>query len=314
MDEMADVEARLAAAHEAVRQRDSLQRRLAIAAEQLDRAERELAAATQQAQLESTDVRKLETFSGKRVWAVLKGSRSTDLEREQAEADAAQGKVAEARVRRDMLARERESLEHQLGGLRDADTELAAATDAKEALLLRSDSPEATRLVAIAEERGRLEAEQRELQEALEAGEVADARLRDLWGELSSASGWSTYDTFLGGGMFSTAIKHDHMDRAAALSRHADEALAVLGRELQDTGAAHIGQSVAMSEGTRFLDMWFDNIFTDLTVANQINDALNRTQRVAHQVGEAVQRCRQRLAEVTSKVNDLMSERRSLLT
>jgi multidrug efflux pump subunit AcrA (membrane-fusion protein) len=313
MDELQQIEARLRAAHDGVRQRETLQQQRETAQRQLDAAHADLARLQDAARLEADDVQKLEAFSGRRVWSVLKGSRTEDLEREQAEAELARGRAAEAKARCDVLRDELERVWARLDKVGSAEGELMAATQAKEEFLVRTGSPAATRLIALAEEHGRLHSERREVEEALDAGLVALNRLDALCGELGSASGWSTYDTFLGGGMISTAIKHDHMDRAAELSRAADQALAVLGRELGDVGADGVAESLTMSDGTRFLDMWFDNVFTDLSVRSQIRDAEERAHRIRQWVEQSLAGLRDRHSTISQRLEVAAQERTALL-
>ena len=51
---------------------------------------------------ETADVERLESFSAAKIWAHLKGSHVTDVERETAEREAARYAVAEAESRRDL--------------------------------------------------------------------------------------------------------------------------------------------------------------------------------------------------------------------
>ena len=314
MDELEQIETRLRAAHDGVRQHEVLLQQREAAQRQLDAAHAELARLQEAARIEAEDVKKLETFSGRRMWSLLKGSRTEDLEREQAESELARGRAAEAKARCDVLRDELERVWLRRDEVASAEGELVAATQAKEEFLIRTGSPAATRLTALAEEQGRLNSERREVQEALDAGRVALGRLGSLCSELGSASGWSTYDTFLGGGMISSAIKHEHMDRAAELSRSADQALAVLSRELSDVGAGQVAESLAMGDGTRFLDMWFDNVFTDLSVRNQIRDAEIRAHRIRQWVEHSLAGLRERHATISRRLEAGARERADLLT
>jgi len=308
-----DVEAALAAAHRAVADRDRLRRQLETSRVQLHAAERELQEKQRVAQLEDADVEKLESFSGARIWAMLKRTRDADLARESAEAEAARGKAAEAKLRYDSARAAHDDLQRRLDATTHVDADLAAAMRAKEEFLISSGSPQAVRLTEIAAERGRLQSEQKELAEAIQAGQRAQTKLDALNHELSTASGWSTYDTFFGGGLISSAIKHDHMDAAADLSRAADRALSDYRRELGDVDMAGVDGSLAMSSGTRFLDVWFDNIFTDLHVRSMIKDAQQKAATIGTQVSLSLTACQRRLRETRTQLEGLDRERASIL-
>lgn len=81
---------------------------------------------------ETTDVEKLESFSAAKIWAHLRGSHATDLERETAERDAARYAVAEAEARRDVMRRDRAALESRIAELGDVEARYRRAIADKE--------------------------------------------------------------------------------------------------------------------------------------------------------------------------------------
>lgn len=88
---------------------------------------------------------------------------------------------------------------------------------------------------------GARRAEAREVDEALPAGSAARTALRSAADLLSSARSWSAYDTFAGGGLISSVIKHDRLDQAGATMRQADAQLARFTRELADVDRNGVG-------------------------------------------------------------------------
>ena len=79
--------------------------------------------------VESEDVERLESFSPSRIWASLKGSRDTDLDRESTEVERARFAVAEAEAesRRDAARRDCDAAQAQLDALGDVDAQHARA-------------------------------------------------------------------------------------------------------------------------------------------------------------------------------------------
>ena len=304
---------RLATAHRRVKERDQLRQLLDRARGQLSAAERELSQLQQEARVQQSDVDKLQSFSGARMWALLTGKHEESLRQEQLESEAALGKAAEAKARCDVTRADCAEVEQHLAGYTQVENELAAAAAARESFLVQSGSTDGRRLTEIAAESGELAAELRQLDEAIAAGGRALGSLAVLEEQLGTASGWSTYDTFFGGGLISTAIKHDHMDRAAALSREADAALRGFGRELGDVGLDGVDAALSMSGGTRFLDMWFDNIVTDLSVRSQIQSARERAQHARIQIQRLTERVSTRRASTSTRLAALADERRRLL-
>lgn len=74
---------------------------------------------------------------------------------------------------------------------------------------------------------------QRELREALNAGENALHSLYAAKGQLNSARNWGIVDLF-GGGMISSFVKHSKMSEAEEYLSQARYNLKIFQRELQD--------------------------------------------------------------------------------
>lgn len=225
---------------------------------------------------EQADVRRLEQFSPTRIWAGMRGKIADNLTREQAEAEAAAFAAARARDHLDTLHAEGASLTRERDALGDADGAFTAAlAEMADAVSADSNAPADVR--AIGEEaRQRLDAIQyrRQAEEALAAGSDALDRLYAARKELGSAQNWSTWDTWGGGGVISSMAKHSKLDAASAKLQEASQALGVLTRELQDVDVSLPGvESPIIDNLSRGIDIWFDNIFTDFGIQDQIHQA-----------------------------------------
>jgi hypothetical protein len=310
-----DIEQRLAAAAEALREYEVTARRGADLRRRMDEMTTHLAALHARSGAEQKDVERLESLSLTRVVASLHGNRKDALQRERAEADAARYRVAEAVARRDALRREHDAANARLSRLAAAPSTYAAVLDEKEEHLRESGDPRRVRLLELADERGRLTGEMHELTEAGQAARTASQALSRVREKLGSASGWSTYDTFFGGGVIGSAMKHSRLDEAARAAAHADRCLAVLRTELADVGAvARTAPNVAVEGLTRFVDVWFDNVFTDLAVRDRIERAEQNVARSAQLVREVQGRLDQRTAQARTRLSAIETERRDLLT
>jgi hypothetical protein len=312
----ADTERRLAAAAQAVREREvTSQRRAELRARQAE-LKAELAELRDKAGAERKDVERFEGMSLGRVLASLAGSRDERLARERAEEDAARYRVAEADSRLEAVRGELSAADGRLAALESAPATYAAVLDEKERYLTGSGDQRGGALLRLADERGRLTADLKETDEAIRAADDATAALTAVLDVLSSASGWSTYDTWFGGGMIASSIKHDRMDEAAQAAAAADQRLAVLRFELADVIGPAVGTApqLALSGGTKFADVWLDNFFTDLAVADRIRQA----QQQAADSAEIVERLRGRLmaraSQAEARLTAIESERRGLLS
>jgi hypothetical protein len=183
-----DIETRLAALAGLGRETELLRARRA----ELDQRHAEHAAALTELRArwagEVRDVERLEGLSLSRVLVGLRGTHAEKLSRERAEADAARYRVAEGESRLAAIRAERAAVEARLADLADLPARFAAAVDDKERHLRQTGGPQLARLLAVAEQRGRIEAELRELAEAGAAAEVALRALTEVRRQLDLAS------------------------------------------------------------------------------------------------------------------------------
>lgn len=296
-------------------ERSGLEAQVVVAREQLATATQRRDEAATRLASELDDVSALESMSMTRILAGLRGSRDLDLNREQAEADAARYAAAEAEARRVVAERELDDLWRRIAGLDDLParrTTLLAERE-REIAADPSSGPLSARLTELAERQGRLQAEVAELEEALAAAERAGVALMTAQQHIGGASGWATYDTLFGGGMVSDLAKYSRLDRAAVLMREADAALAHLAAELADVGVRQVGE-LGITQLARAFDVWFDNIFSDWAVRERIRQAAERVHQLLTGLAATSQELRTRRDATQAALDALAAEREGLLT
>jgi hypothetical protein len=310
-----EIEQRLAAAAQAAREHDLCQQQHAQLKARERAAADDLDAAREQYAGDEKDVERLEHLSLTRVLAGLHGSRADALAREKAEAQAAQYRVAQAQQRLDAARAELESLEARQTQLEGAPQAYQDALAAKEQYLTHSADPRGARLLALADERGRLTAELDELRRASGDADAAAQALGDVKDRLGNAAGWSTFDTYVDHGMVANAIKHERIDQAAQAARTADARLAALRTDLDELGGTEpTAPKLEVSEGFKFADIFFNNIFTDFTVGQHIRDAQASVSQSAQQVGALQSRLKDQIGTLTDRLDAIGTERTQLLT
>jgi hypothetical protein len=309
-----EIEQRLVAAARAAReydlcgqQHDQLHARERAAAADLETARQEYAG-------EARDVERLEHVSLTRVLAALHGSREDALAREKAEADGARYRVAQAQQRLDAAHAELTRLEDRQAQLAPAPQAYADALAAKEQYLTHSADPRGARLLALADQRGRLTAELNELKRAGDDAGAAVQALAEVQDRLGTAANWSTFDTYFDHGMVANAIKHDRIDQAAQAARAADQRLAALRTDLAELGGYEpTAPRLEVTAGFKFADIFFNNIFTDLAVGHQIRDAQDTVGRSVQQVRALQDRLRDQVSTVTGRLDAMAAKRQQLL-
>lgn len=123
---------------------------------------------------------------------------------------------------------------------------------------------------------------QREVREAIAAGERALMSLRSAQTELNSAGNWGIAD-MLGGGLFTTMIKHSKMDNAVSYMENAKNSLRTFQRELRDV-TIHASLDLDVSGFLSFADYFFDGILADYLVQSRISDAKHQVEQAIRQV------------------------------
>jgi hypothetical protein len=236
---------------------------------------------------EQRDVERLGRVTPTRLWSSLRGRVEEDLDRERDEADAAAAAVEDCASGVERQQEELARLRGRSAALADAESRLDLALEivARGADGLDASHPDAVR-AAVRELA--LRREVRELEEAHAAGASALAALVSAHRVVQAADAWSGYDTFGGGGLLSSAIKHQRLDEARGALQLAGEALERLTRELDDLHlpAVRLGRFDGLTRG---VDIWFDNIFTDLAVRSEIK------------------RCRAEVENAIGRVEDVLS-------
>jgi chromosome segregation ATPase len=310
-----EIEQRLGAAAQAAREHDLCGRQGAQLRAREQAAAQDLDAARQHYAGEEKDVERLEHLSLARVLAALHGSRDDALAREKAEAEAARYRVAQAQQRLDSVRAELGRLEERQAQLAGAPQEYAAALAAKEQFLTHSADPRGARLLALADERGRLTAELGALRRAGDDAGGAARALAEVQDRLGTAASWSAFDTWVDHGMVANSIKHDRIDQAAQAARAVDQRLAALRTDLADLGGYEpTAPRLEVSPGLKFADIFFNNLFTDLAVGRQIRDAQDHVGRSVQQVRALQDRLRHQASTVKKRLDRLAAERRQQLT
>lgn len=305
----------VAAAAQAAREYDLCGRQQAqLRARERDAAQ-DLDAAKQHCAGEEKDVERLEHLSLTRILVALHGSRDDALAREKAEAEAARYRVAQAQQRLDAVQAELGHLEGRQAQLAGAPQEYADALAAKEQFLTHSADPRGARLLALADERGKLTAELGALQRASDDADAAVWALAAVRDRLGTAASWSAFDTWVDHGMVANSIKHDRIDQAAQAARAADQRLAALRTDLADLGGYEpTAPKLEVSSGLKFTDIFFNNFFTDMAVGRQIRDAQEKVGRSAQQVRALQDRLAGQVAVVTERLDALAAKRQQQLT
>lgn len=113
----------------------------------------------------------------------------------------------------------------------------------------------------------------KEIKEAKAAAVEVLLRLDEAVKSLNDASSMSAWDIFAGGAFFSV-IKRKHIQEANLSIKEAGIYLKSLNKELDDIGM-RLPKEISDTMSDNVLDIYFDNIFTDIRVASEIKEKLD---------------------------------------
>ena len=132
-----------------------------------------------------------------------------------------------------------------------------------------------------------------EIQEAIDAADRALRSLERARDSLHSAKGWGVFD-MLGGGFFSTWVKHSNMNEAETALADVQAALREFSKELDDVDEM-IDLSFNNADLLTVADYFLDGFFTDFLMQGRINDVITNVEGTMDQVTAIRNALRQKL-------------------
>lgn len=133
----------------------------------------------------------------------------------------------------------------------------------------------------------------KEIREAIAAGERALYSLRAAQDKMNSARGWGIIDMF-GGNLLTGLIKHSQAHDASRYVEDAKRDLAVFQNELQDVRDLQ-GLNVEVGDFLTFADFFWDGLLADILVQSRINDARRKIADAIRRTEDVVQRLKSSL-------------------
>lgn len=233
------------------------------------------------------------------------GKMGEKLTKEEAEAYAAAVKYDAAKNELQAVNNDIEYCQRQLSELQDCEQQYEKVLKEKTEQIKQSGVPEAGRIMQIENEIAFLENQQKEIQEAINAGNQAFYIAQKILEDLDSAKNWSTFD-LMGGGLIADMAKYDKLNKVQDQIQDLQNALRGFRTELADVTERISGNLyVEIGDFLHFADYFFDGLFTDWMVYDKINDSRNRTMQTSDQIQKL-------LGQLNEMDNDLCSKKDNL--
>ncbi len=224
----------------------------------------------------------------------------------------AQAEVQAARVKYEAASRELEAVkaeltrtQQELATLRGCEERYEAVFKEKQALVRSAGGEAAEKLLSMEEALSALKVREKELSEAMQAGETALQTTRQILERLDSAKNWGTWD-LVGGGLISDLAKHSHLDDAQALVERLQGQLRRFQAELTDV-QVKCSLQIQVDGFLRFADYFFDGILSSWAVLDRIGTAQDQVIRVQSQIEILLSTLKSPLANARAERNRLLS-------
>lgn len=146
-----------------------------------------------------------------------------------------------------------------------------------------------------------------ELDEAHRAGMTAFDEVSQLVQLLEQARNWGRWD-MLGGSAISSAIKYQKLDEVRDQSYRVTQRLGQFRAEYADLNQTFLSDWSFDDNITRFVDIFFDNIFTDWSVQNRIHSALTTAQALENQLIQAITTLKSQLEQGVERTKQKADE------
>lgn len=248
-----------------------------------------LAQLSAQLKKELNDVKQLEEGGVTSLFYSILGNKVEKLDKERQEYLAAKLKNENCINELNKLEIEIKRIKSKITELGDPETKYKTLLNAKSAQLKLTRDDRFIKYERLLENHLQ---QKSELNEAIEAGEMALKGLRLAIQALRKAKNWGIYD-MVGGGLLATAVKHSKMDEAKSLIQDVQVWLRKFKRELSDVNIlTNEDLTIQLSSFSTFADYFFDNLIFDWVVQDKINRSLEGCETICKQVLELVTQLR----------------------
>ncbi|MEK3996794.1 hypothetical protein MKY29_18930 [Psychrobacillus sp. FSL K6-2365] len=294
-----------------INKREKAKRKQQTLAEQLETALHKKQEYWTRLKEEQKDVEDLDRFSILKVVRTWTGKQDVIREKEISELAAIEAKYREIEktvidLEKDITVNEREL---EKGDWESLDLEWEQIIEKKKQWLLVNNHAEATRLESLYEQKTILATSIREIIEAITAGNEAKIALKRALKSLEGAKDYSTWDTFLGGGIIATSLKHSKLDESEEAIHYAQRSLQRFHTELLDIQKISI-ENIAIERESfvTFADYVFDDIFSAWSTHSKINNSIDRMEQTLQNLSSISDQLQKQLKETQEKQSNVEIE------
>ena len=248
---------------------------------------------------EFKDVEKFNKISVVNIIGTIFNFREEKLYKEEQEYLEAKLRYEEYRVTVEELKNDLETTKSRIESISNYEERYEELIQEKSELLKGLDLNKRLELEEIEDSINRYVKEGIEIKEAIDEAINCDFTVNSALKYLNDASGLATWD-ILGGGAVTSIMKHDAVNSAKKEIERLGYAITKLEKELSDINMISISGNFNNIESSYLVDVFFDNIFTDISVSNKIDSSLDSVRNVKNKLD----RCKEELYEKEKNNNE----------
>lgn len=287
-----------------VAQKNVLENRLEELNEELNKSEIDLRNLESQLEKELDDVEKLKKLSFTSIMSILMRNKEEKLEKEEKEYLMAKIKYDKCNSKVQLLKENISDINSRLDELSDCEDKYSLLLQRKLALIdIYGDEETKRKLLNMEKEIDSYLQEDKEIDESIVAGNRLLNEINSAKKLLESAKTWGTID-LLGGDFLSSLAKHEKVNDAQRCFRRISNLLDDFNRELKDVNITNLNFSTTI----KAVDIFFDNMFTDISVNNQINNSYEDICKLQTKVSRILNN----LKENKDKINKTILRKRNV--
>ena len=261
---------------------------------------------------EQEDVERLEAGSLANYFFQVIGKLDDKLDKERQEAYAARVKLEGAERQLAGIDGDIQEIQKQLQEIRIAEEQFGFALEKRLEELKASGSPVADQILALEQQIVLLESRKKEIREAMSVGRSALGTTERILAELDSADGWNTWDMFGGGGAITHLAKHSHLDEAQDLVYLLQSQLRKFKTELADIQIT-ANMQVNIDGFLRFADYFFDGLFADWAVGDQISQSQGAVSSTRRKIEKMMDQLKDMDSAAVHQTEDLKQQMENLI-
>lgn len=281
-------------------ERAILQKQLAQTQAELVSRQAEQAILRDQWQQEKADVDQLQRLSWASVFYDLLNQKEQRLSKEEAEAKQARLRYDVIATNVDELQKQRAAQEERLTTYVGVDADYEQLIQEKRVTLSTSSNEVGNQYQHYLDELTRQNHALQKLDEAHKTGLLALGEVSHLRKLLDQARSWGRWD-MLGGSAVASMAKYRKLDDVRDQSYRVTRSLGNFRAEYADIKQTFLSDWQFDSNLTRFVDVFFDNIFTDMAVQSRINTALTTAMALENQLIKAITTLKQQIEQAVEE-------------